>query len=205
MYRLYFDTCILNDFFALLQYELGEKVRNKDIKAPIARWTPEYVALYYILNLDDQWELEFGTSEATLQEIRRFHPNGQIASEKKTFLEEVYHELSQNWQLDSGLFPRELARRINELFGPGYDSLHLCLAIYNRWDFFLTTDFKTILDNHYAVRKLESLIKIQSPLQFLEENLLPLPTLIRTLHGSWTNPNEFIGRFGLGLSQLNRK
>ncbi len=51
MIRLYFDTCILNDFFALIQYEYGEGMRAKDVKAPLSRWTPEYIALYYLLNL----------------------------------------------------------------------------------------------------------------------------------------------------------
>lgn len=227
MYRLYFDTCILNDFFTLIKYESGEKVRAKDVKTPTLRWTPEYVALYYILNLDDQWELEFGTSEITLQEIRKFQPYEEIAQEKKIFLEQLYQKLSQNWQPASKPVSQELVERIDQLFGPGYDSKHICHAIQNEWNFFITTDFRTILDNQDSILQLENLvlreldyqgrlfpnatwepiaesykIKIRSPLQFLEENLIALPTLIRTLHGSWTDLDDFINRFGFGLDQL---
>lgn len=86
MYRLYLDTCILNDAFPLFQYEIGANVRPTDLKIPISRWAAEYVALYHLLNLDDQWELEFGTSEITLNEIARFHPKDSLANEKKFFL-----------------------------------------------------------------------------------------------------------------------
>lgn len=202
MHRLYFDTCILNDFFALMQYELGEKVRTNDVKSPIHKWTPEYVALYYLLHLDDQWNLTFGTSDTTLQEIEKFQPHEQIGYEKKAFLEDVYYELSQNWQLFSEPVSKLIFGKVNSVLGSSYDSVHICRAIQNRWDFFITTDFKTILNNHNAVTELEKLIKLRSPLQFLEENLLPLPMLIRTLHGSWTNTDNFISTFGFSLDQL---
>ncbi|WP_420629284.1 hypothetical protein [Candidatus Leptofilum sp.] len=202
MIRLYFDTCILNDFFALIQYEYGEGMRAKDVKAPLSRWTPEYIALYYLLNLDDQWQLIFGTSETTLNEIKNFSPIGHIAHEKRAFLERAYCELSKNWESSSEPVSDAIVARVNSLFGPGYDSTHICRAIQNRWDFFLTTDFKTILNNLVAVREIENKIKIRSPLQFLEENLLPLSTLIRTLHGSWTDIDTFITTFSFDLNQL---
>jgi len=229
MHRLYLDTCILNDFFALIRRESGEEVRPIDVKTPPSRWTAEYVALYHLLDLDDQWELEFGTSEVALQEIARFSPQGQIACEKKSFLEQVYEELAHKCKPELGPASARLVQRVNELLGPGYDSLHLCRAIQGGWEFFITTDFRTILDKQDAVRELDELIirrhgyqgklwpqdssepvvekfgiKARSPLQFLEENLLPLPTLIRTLHGSWSNPEEFINRFGQTLLELSR-
>jgi len=229
MYRLYLDTCILNDFFALIRRESGEEVRPMDVKTPPSCWSAEYVALYYLLDLDDQWGLEFGTSEITLQEIARFHPQERIAREKKEFLEDVYKELVCRCRTESGPVSSELVRRVKALFGPGYDSLHLCYAIQGGWEFFITTDFRTILDRQYAVHELEELtikrygyqgklwpqgawepvvekvgIKARSPLQFLEESiLLPLPTVIRTLYGSWTNVEEFINRFGQDLLELS--
>ncbi len=230
MHRLYLDTCILNDFFTLIRRELGKQVHPNDVKTPPSRWTAEYVALYYLLNLDDQWELEFGTSEIALQEIAKFYPKEQIAREKKSFLEEVYEELTRKCKPELGSVSSELAQRVNELLGPGHDSLHLCRAIQGGWDFFITTDFRTVLDKQDAIQALEELvtkrhgyqgklwpqgawepivekfsIKVRSPLQFLKENLLPLPTLIRTLYGPWTNPEEFIDRFGQTLLELSRR
>jgi len=228
MYRLYFDTCVLNDFFTLIRQEASEKVRPVDVKTPPSRWSPEYVALYYLLDLDDQWELEFGTSEIAMKEIARFHPQEPIAHEKKRFLEEVYEKLTRRCRTESGPIPSELVRRMQALFGPGYDSLHLCYAIQGGWEFFITTDFRTILDKQHAVQKLEELakrrygyqaklwsqgvwepvvekvgIKARSPLQFLEENILPLPTVICALHGSWTNVEGFVARFGQHLLELS--
>ena len=230
MHRLYLDTCILNDFFALMRRELGEGVRPIDVKTPPFRWTAEYVALYHLLDLDDQWELEFGTSEVALQEIAKFRPQEQIACEKKSFLEEVYEELARKCKPELGPVSAGLIQRVNELLGPGYDSLHLCRAIQGGWEFFITTDFRTILDKQDAVQELDELIirrhgyqgklwpqgawepilekfsiKARSLLQFLEENLMPLPTLIRTLYGSWTNPEGFIDRFGQTLLELSRR
>jgi hypothetical protein len=227
MRRLYFDTCILNDFFVLMRYEYGKKVRSRDIKMPALKWTPEYAALYFILNLDDQWELEFGTSEITLQELRRLNPSDQLAQEKMIFLEEVYQKLSQNWPIDSEPVLHELIEVINGLLGPGNDAIHIGLAMQNKWDLFITTDFKTILNKHEAINKLEHIvlkefgyqgrflpnvtwepimesfgIKIRSPMQFLNEYFLPLPTLLKTLHGSWTDTDTFIKTFGLNLDQM---
>jgi len=198
------------------------------VKTPPARWSAEYVALYYLLDLDDQWELEFGTSEITLQEITRFLPQERIAREKKSFLEEVYEELTRECRVESGPVSPELVQRLNALFGPGYDPLHLCYAMQGRWEFFITTDFRTILDKQHAVQELEELItrrygyqgklwpqgawqpvveklgiKARSPLQFLEENILPLPKVIRTLYGSWTNVEESIDRFGQSLLEIS--
>ena len=83
MYRLYFDTCILNDTFPLLAHERGDNIRSRDVKIPMSRWAAEYVALYHLLDLDDQWELEFGTSEITLQEIANIQVLEIQAREKK--------------------------------------------------------------------------------------------------------------------------
>lgn len=231
MYRLYIDTCILNDAFPLLQHELGGRVRPNDVKIPLSRWATEYVALYHLLDLDDQWELEFGTSEVTLQEIARFRPGGVLAREKKTFLGDIYEPLYDNFikkcKVESGPVVPTLTQQVANLLGPGYDSLHICHAIQGGWEFFITTDFRTILVHQSALEELtlkthgyqaklwpqdewepivEQLgIKARSPLQFLEENLLPLSTLIRTLYASWTDPDEFIAQTGRALLELSRR
>jgi hypothetical protein len=180
----------------------------------------------YLLNLDDQWELEFGTSDTTLKEISKFIPNDQLAQEKMNFLLVLYHELSQNWQINSEPVSKELIEVINEFLGSGNDALHIGRAMQNKWDFFITTDFKTILDNKKAVNEFEHLvlkefgyqgrflpnvtwepieecygIKIRSPLQFLNEISLPLPTLLKTVHGS-TDTDNFIKTFGHNLDQM---
>lgn len=209
MYQLYFDTCILNDFFTLIQYESGEKTQTRNIKLPTTRWTPEYIALYYLLDLDDQWELVFGTSGSTLQEIEKIQPREQAVHEKKNFLEDVYHELSQNWHIFSEpvVVSKSVERIVHKYFGPDYDPIHIYRAIQNGWEFFITTDFKTIINEYVDMEKqdkniLDRYIKLRSPLQFLEENLLSLPTLIRTLHGSWTDVDLFINTFTFSLDEL---
>jgi hypothetical protein len=45
-------------------------------------------------------------------------------------------------------------------------------------------------------------VKVRSPLQFLEETFMPLPTLIRTLYGSWTDPDQLVRDTGQALLQI---
>ena len=231
MYRLYLDTCILNDTFPLVQRERGGSVRNQDVKMPLSRWAAEYVALYHLLDLDDQWELEFGTSEVTLREISNFRAAGPQAHEKKAFLEDISEALYDNYldkcKGESGPIAPDLNRQVCELLGHESDSMQICQAIQGRWEFFITTDFRTILVHDASLEELvfkthgyqaklwprgswepvvEKLgIKARSPLQFLEQYLLPLPTLIRTLYGSWTDPDEFVTQTGQALLGLSRR
>ncbi len=230
MYRLYFDTCILNDTFPLLARERDDSVRSQDVKIPMSRWAAEYVALYHLLDLDDQWELEFGTSEVTLQEIARFRALGTQAQEKKAFLEDISDALYKNFlekcKVESRPITSDLFQRVRDLLDQENDSMQICQAIQGGWEFFITTDFRTILVHQSSLEELvfkthgyqgklwrqgtwepivEKLgIKVRSPLQFLEQYLLPLPTLIRTLYGSWTDPDEFIGQTGRALLALSR-
>jgi hypothetical protein len=230
MYRLYLDTCILNDMFPLFQREAGRAVQPDDLKIPLSRWAAEYLALYYLLDLDDQWELEFGTSETTLQEISRFRARNLAAREKRSFLEDMGESLLKSFREKcepvSNPIPSDLFQRVCSLLGHEGDSLQICQAIQGGWEFFITTDFKTILIHHLPLGELvvkahdyqaklwpqgewepliEKLgIKAKSPLQFLEQYLLPLPTVIRTLHGSWTDPDKFIIETGQNLLRLLR-
>ena len=225
MYRLYFDTCILNDMFPIWQREQGGNMHPRDVKIPLSRWAAEYVALYYLLDLDDQWELEFGTSKATLDEISRFQAIGTHAHEKKAFLEDIADTLYSNFlkkcKVESMPIVPDLLQRAHKLLGDEGDAMQICQAVQGGWEFFITTDFRTILVNQSSLeeivfktreyqRKLwpqgrwepavEKLgIKARSPLQFLEQYLLPLPVLIRTLYGSWTDPDEFVAQTGRAL------
>jgi hypothetical protein len=228
MYRLYFDTCILNDTFPLIQRERGDSLRQQDIKMPLSRWAAEYIALYHLLDLDDQWELEFGTSEVTLQEIAKYRAAGTPAHKKKAFLEDISDMLYQNYlekcRVESAPIASDLFQHARELLGHESDSRQICQAIQGGWEFFITTDFRTILVHQSSLEELvfkthgyqgklwsqgawepvvEVLgIKARSPLQFLEQYLLPLPTLIRTLYGSWTDPDEFVTQTGQTLLAL---
>jgi len=233
MYRLYLDTCILNDTFPLIQRERGGRVCYQgDVKLPLSRWAAEYVALYHLLDLDDQWELEFGTSAITLQEISKFRATGTVAQEKKAFLEDISDTLYCNYlekcKGESGPIAPDLFQRARKLLGYESDSMQICQAIQGGWEFFITTDFRTILVHQSSLEELvfkthgyqgtlwpqggsepvvETLgIKARSPLQFLEKYLmLPLPRLIRTLYGSWTDPDEFVAQTGRDLLALSRQ
>jgi hypothetical protein len=228
MYRLYLDTCILNDAFPLFRREWGETVEAGDVKVPVSRWAEEYVALYHLLDLDDQWELEFGTSQVTLQEIDRFRTRSSHLQDKKSFLEDIagllYEQFREKCRIESGTISPILFQRVKDLLGPTDDVRHICQAIQGGYDYFITTDFRTILNHqseldevvvkvqgHQAklwphggwepiVEKLG--IKVRSPLQFIEEKFMVLPVLIRTLYGSWTDPDEFIRQTAQALLQL---
>lgn len=231
MHRLYLDTSILNDTFPLLQRERGSSVRPQDVKMPLSRWAAEYIALYHLLDLDDQWELEFGTSIETLREISRFRAADIRAQEKKAFLEDIsdllYSNFLEKCRAESGPISPDLVQRVRNLIGQESDAMQISQAIQGGWEFFITTDFRTILihqssleevnfKTHGYQRKLwpqgewepvvETLgIKARSPLQFLEQYLLPLPTLIRTLYGSWTDPDEFVTQTGQALFAVSRR
>ena len=88
------------------------------------------------------------------------------------------------------------------MLGYENDATQICQAVQGGWEFFITTDFRTILVHQRSLEKFR--IKARSPLQFLEENLLPLPVLIKTLYGSWTDPDKFIEQTGEALQALLR-
>jgi len=52
MYRLYLDTCIVNDTFPLIQNQVRGEIGQSDFKVPMSRWAAEYVALYHLLDLE---------------------------------------------------------------------------------------------------------------------------------------------------------
>jgi hypothetical protein len=227
MYCLYLDTCIVNDTFPLIQNQGEGEIGQNDLKVPMSRWAAEYVALYHLLDLDDQWELEFGTSQITMQEIDGFIPDNMYTREKKTFLkdmfEELYKQFAKKCRIESHPIALSLAQRVVSILGPVNDALHIWQAIQAGYDFFVTTDFRTILNHGSQLEKLmvrteyhaklwpkgewepvvEILgIKVRSPLQFLEGTFMPLPTLIRTMYGPWTDPDQLGREVGQALLQV---
>jgi hypothetical protein len=123
MYRLYLDTCIVNDTFPLMQNQMGREIGQKDLKIPVSRWAAEYVALYHLLDLDDQWELEFGTSQITMQEIGRCIPHNMHTREKKTFLEDMfenlYKQFARKCRIESHLIAFSLSQRVVKYLDQG--------------------------------------------------------------------------------------
>ena len=93
--RLYLDTCIVNDIFVLLQIHGRGRLRPKDVKRPLAKWIPEYVALYYLLDLDDQWGLEFGSSPIMQEELKKMTIASAFTREKKSTILQVYDSLTK--------------------------------------------------------------------------------------------------------------
>jgi hypothetical protein len=228
--RLYLDTSVLNDAFPLVGLATGDRVKRGHLKKPIERWAKEYAALYHLLDLDDQWELLFGTSDETMAEIRRYHPHDSFSADKRSFLERMQTDLFQNFtrkvQAVPNRQPSGVFRRIESVLGSCPDAVHLYSAIIAGWDFFITTDFRTIIKRRAELERAfptteerqlfmpferppaESgagpVICIASPLEFVEEHFMPIEALIRTLYGSWTDPGAYLGKLARELLALEK-
>lgn len=59
----------------------------------------------------------------------------------------------------------------------------MCQAVLGGWDYFITTDFHSILARAEYLKPI-GIIAI-SPRAFVEDNFMTLEQLVRTLHGSW--------------------
>lgn len=193
--KLYLDTSIVNDTFVILQSDGRGTIRKKDVKYPVKRWVTEYIALYYLLDLNEQWELEFGTAHTTKEEIESMTAISLIAEGKKSIMFDMYRLLIQNTHFVEPIpIPDYLYESVRKILprkkGKDGDIKHICQALLGNWEFFLTTDFKSIL-NHAEI--LHSLgLTVTSPLNLIENNFMTLEQLIRTLHGSWTTLGEVV-------------
>ena len=208
--KLYLDTCIANDAWVVFQAHAAEKMQPKDVKRPLKsnrlletkrrrkRIRPyegfiyEYVALYYLLDLDDQWGLEFGSSLIMRQEIdNKWRDKSVRAGEKKNFLNVVYDLLVEKVPPQKLIpVPQTLFRQVASVLPDRKDVEHVCQAALGLWDFFVTTDFRSVLDN---AGRLEALgIHAISPRSFVEGNFLTLDQLVRTLHGSWVSLDSVV-------------
>lgn len=189
--RLYLDTAIVNDTFVILQADGGETLRKKDVKYPVKKWVTEYIALYYLLDLDDQWELEFGTAHTMKEEIERMTAISSIAKDKKSMMFDVYRLLSQKtYFVEPMPIPVYLHERVCKILPHRKDIEHVCQALLGNWEFFVTTDFKSILNHAESLKRLG--ITVTSPLHLIENKFMTLEQLIRTLHGSWTTLEEVV-------------
>jgi hypothetical protein len=185
--RIYLDTSVVNDAFVILQADGGGTIRKKDVKYPLKRWVTQYIALYYLLDLDDQWELEFGTANALKEEIERMAAISSIAEGKKSMMYDMYRLLIQNTHFVEPIpIPDYLYETVRRILphkkGKDGDIKHICQALLGNWEFFLTTDFKSIINHTESLHSLG--ITVTSPLDFIENNFMTLEQLIRTLHGS---------------------
>lgn len=202
--RLYLDTCIANDAFVLVSTTLRDpSLRQADLKAPLREWILEYIALYYLLDLDDQWNLTFGTSAVMNREIACIKERCGALIEKKTWLLEFCHMLEEKPKaVNPGLLPRDLISKFKRILpdhaGKDEDIAHLIYAAVGHWDAFITTDRKTILSHSEELRQVG--IEVASPLHFLEGAFMSLDQLVRTLHGSWTTVADVIDGWLVDIS-----
>jgi hypothetical protein len=207
--RLYLDTCIANDAFVLISTTLQHPaLHRRDVKAPIRNWLLDYVALYYLLDLDDQWDLTFGTSPIMSREIAQIEERCDTLVKKKGRLFDFFHMLEEKpLAIDRKFFPRGLIATFERIIprhrGKAADVEHLAYAALGGWDAFITTDRKTILSHAVALR--QAGLDVVSPLSFLESTFMPLEQLVRTLHGSWTGPGRPVPMLSSrGWQRLNR-
>ncbi len=183
---LYFDTCIINDSFAFLRIHGGDKLRSQDVKWPLERWISEYIAFYYLLDLDDQWELEFGSSPIMRDELKNMRICSGLAKEKESIMLQTYDLLAEKTPfLELLPVPERLLRKVSKVLHDRKDVEHVCQVVLGKWDYFITTDFHSILAHNEQLKPL-GIIAV-SPRAFVEDNFMTLEQLVRTLHGSWTN------------------
>jgi hypothetical protein len=189
--RLYFDTCIVNDSFVLLQTHGGDILHSRDVKWPLEKWILEYISLYYILDLDNQWELEFGSSPIMQEELRSMPIRSNHAREKKSSMLKIYDLLAEKTRFPKLLpVPEHLLKRVSKALPDKKDVEHVCQVVLGGWDYFITTDFKTILCRAEHLKSI-GIIAI-SPRAFVEGNFMTLEQLVRTLQGSWTSLEDVV-------------
>lgn len=189
--RLYFDTCIANDGFVLLQTHGRGKLHPQDVKRPLERWILEYIALYYLLDSDDQWVLEFGSSPVMRDELENMHIRSALAGEKKGIMLQMYDLLAEKIVSYELLpVPERFLKEVSQVLPDRKDIEHVCQAVLGRWDYFITTDFDSILAHAKQLKPL-GIIAV-STRAFVEDNFLTLEELVRTLHGSWTSLEDVV-------------
>ena len=203
--RLYLDTCIANDLFVINQALNGERLGRRDVKFPIVKWVTEYVALYYLLDLDEQWQLEFGTSQVMKGEIHRIRAISSPPVHKKSVLLDICDLLLEKAQLtEHTRAPAELRDEVSRTIPHQRDVDHVCSAIMGKWDYLITTDFEGILGHRGSLQLLG--IAAASPREFIERHFIPLETLVRTLHGSWTTLQTVVESLAVAIqSSLERE
>ena len=185
--RIYFDTSIANDAYILTKIYSGEKF-SEHYKKDLQYWKKEYVALYFLLDLDNEWELEFVTSLIMREEIKKYQNSHKFNPELYSYLLNFYDMLMEKVEFIPFNIGKESIREIKRIGLKETDSTHIGHARKLKCDFFITTDKNTIIKHKDKLEKFG--IKVRLPSKFIEENFTDLNTLIRALYGSWTSSEE---------------
>lgn len=195
--KIYFDTNIADFAFTAECWEENERdakfSESKDIDM-----TKNVIALRYLLDLDKEWNLVFGTSKLMKKEIEKIRSAKDYYRQKRLSLETFYDTLEQ---LSSRRFEKDkaknklskekkewLRKELTRIVVDKDDVEHLIEFADSGWDVFLTLDTKHILRKREMLREIG--LNVCGPLEFLisflgvnngEEAL----KLLRTaLHGS---------------------
>jgi hypothetical protein len=192
--RIYFDTNILYFTKTADFWEEGETDPNFSESVRM-NMTKNVIALRYLLDLDKEWNLIFGTSEHTKKEIMKNRMNMDC------YLLGLYDTLRRlSWKRFErdkarNRLPKErrerLQKRLKEIVKDDEDIEHLIEFADSGWDIFLTLDRKHILRKRKELRSIG--LSVCSPLDFLGDYIYAdykkgeeALDLIRTaLHGSW--------------------
>lgn len=197
MIKLYFDSNIADWTYVIFKTDWNEKVKAKDLKGQKRDVIKNYVCLRYILDLDDEWELVFGTSYMMKKEnIDDFKKIEDRDDEKIAFLEDFFNSLQKKAQVPQikDLKCNELVKKIRKLGIDEKDAIHLAEATIGKSDYFITMDNDFINKKNKTKRnKLEDLagLKIRTPYQFVEE-IIGLKRLVTALHGSWVSEEKIL-------------
>jgi len=196
--KIYFDTNIADFAFTAECWEENERdpkfSESKDIDM-----TKNVIALRYLLDLDKEWNLVFGTSKLMKREIEKIKMCKDYYRQKRPSLETFYDALEQ---LSSNRFKKDKARNklskekkewlrkeLARIVVDEDDVEHVIEFAESSWDVFLTLDTKHILKKRKMLREIG--LNVCSPLEFLRSFLCvnsgeeALNLLRTTLHGSW--------------------
>ena len=205
--KVYFDTNILDFSFTLLQWEENkqDKKYTENKKIDFER---NLISLRYILEIgEEQWNMTFGTSKMTKEEIDRIRIDSDRVyyQEKKPDLLSSYYTLrkisSKQFEKDKQQNKSKTAEQhtfkveVRKIVRDEDDVKHIVQFWKSKWDVFLTLDYKNILSKRKYLDRLG--VCVESPLSLLhrvshpeahscgKEDPRDLGMLIRTLHGSW--------------------
>ncbi|MBI2652069.1 hypothetical protein HYX00_01270 [Candidatus Woesearchaeota archaeon] len=185
--KIYFDTTIANDAYILTKIYFGEKY-SSHYKKDLKFWKKEYVALYFLLDLDNEWELEFLTSPMMKEEINKYQNSRKFNLELYSYLLNFYNMLIEKIEFTPLNIGKESIKEIKLIGLKEIDTLHICHARKLKCNFFITTDKNTIIKYKNKLEKFG--IKVRLPSEFIEENFINLNTLIRALYGSWISSEK---------------
>lgn len=196
--KIYLDTNIADFAFTAECWEGNERdpkfSASKDIDM-----TKNVIALRYLLDLDKEWNLVFGTSKLMKREIEKIKTCKDYYRQKRPSLETFYDTLEH---LSSNRFEKDkaknklskekkewLRKELTIIVVDEDDVEHLIEFAESNWDVFLTLDTKHILKKRKMLREIG--LNVCSPLEFLRSFLCvnsgeeALNLLRTTLHGSW--------------------